>query len=149
MLGCAVTPYEGLGEPPRVPQTSDESELAAEGGQSGKPGRQAPQEIGAAHLLVQYQGSLRAPPHITRTKQQAQARAAEALKRAKAGEDFGKLAGEYSDEPGAAERGGDLGVFQHHQMDRVFADAAFELEVGQISGVVETSYGYHVIKRTE
>ncbi|HLM71550.1 MAG TPA: peptidylprolyl isomerase, partial [Polyangiaceae bacterium] len=47
------------------------------------------------------------------------------------------------------ERGGDLGVFDRSTMVKTFADAAFELGVGQVSGIIETVYGFHIIKRTE
>jgi hypothetical protein len=103
--------------------------------------------IRASHLLVQYQGSDRSSQ--TRTKDEAKKRAEEALKRAKKGEDFAKLVGEYSDEPGAKERGGDLRKFGRGSMVPPFEDAAFALKVNEISPVVETSFGYHVIKRTE
>jgi parvulin-like peptidyl-prolyl isomerase len=105
--------------------------------------------ISASHLLVQYKGALRAGPNITRTKEEAKTRADEADARAKKGEPFEKLVTEYSDEPNAATRGGKLGRFPRQGMVKPFADAAFALKPGQISDVVETQFGYHVIKRTE
>jgi len=108
------------------------------------------ESIGASHLLVSYKGALRANPAVTRTKEEAKARAEEALKKArKKGADFAKIVAEYSDEPGAAQRQGKLGKFTRNRMVKPFADAAFLLKVGEISDVVETGFGYHVILRTE
>ena len=76
------------------------------------------------------------------------AKAAAARKRAADGEDFAALATEVSEGP-SAPQGGDLGFFSRQQMVAPFADAAFALEVGQISEVVETRFGYHVIKVEE
>jgi parvulin-like peptidyl-prolyl isomerase len=154
--GCVVTTYEGPGEPPRVPAPPERPRSEATA--AAKPENddtfaEAPAKsedrIAARHLLVQYKGSMRAGPQIVRTREQARQRAEEALARARAGEDFAALVKEYSDEPGAGERGGDLGRFERRQMVKAFADAAFALEVGQISDVVETPFGFHVIQRTE
>lgn len=107
------------------------------------------ERVAASHLLVSYKGSLRAQASVTRTKEEAQKRAKEAQKRAAKGEDFEKLVAEYSDEPGAAQRGGKLGKFTRTRMIKEFSDAAFAMKVGAISDVVETKFGFHVIKRTE
>jgi parvulin-like peptidyl-prolyl isomerase len=150
LAGCVVSTFEGPGEPPRValsPLASAQAKAAASA--ESAPDLAGPTEIGARHLLVSYQGALRASPSVTRTKAEAQTRATEALTRAKAGEDFEVLVKEYSDEPGAAERGGSLGKFGHGMMVPAFEKAAFKLAPGQVSDVVETQFGFHVIQRTE
>ncbi len=106
-------------------------------------------QIGARHVLIQWMGSDRAGKSVLRTKEQALVLAQEVLKRARAGEDLERLAVEYSDEPNAAARGGSLGRFGKGQMVGAFEAVAFKLRVGEISGVVETPLGYHVIQRTE
>ena len=70
----------------------------------------------------------------------------EVLKLALDGEDFATLAKEYSDDPGSAANGGDLGYFTKGQMVQPFEEAAFSLKSGEISGLVESEYGYHIIK---
>ncbi|HWT00552.1 MAG TPA: peptidylprolyl isomerase [Pyrinomonadaceae bacterium] len=79
----------------------------------------------------------------------ARTQAEEILKRARSGEDFKKLAGEYTTEPGGKEREGDLGWFGRGQMVKPFEDAAFALQAGQISDIVESDFGYHIIKVEE
>lgn len=79
----------------------------------------------------------------------ARGQADEILKRARAGEDFAKLAEQYSTDPGSKDKGGDLGWFARGQMVKPFEDAAFSLEPGQISEVVESDFGYHIIKVEE
>jgi parvulin-like peptidyl-prolyl isomerase len=79
-------------------------------------------------------------PKVSRDK------AEDLRKRAVAGEDFEKLAKENSDEPGAKESGGDLGWFGHGRMVKPFEDAAFKLKDNEISEVVESPFGFHVIQ---
>jgi len=108
-----------------------------------------PTEIGARHILVMHTLSKSKPPSVTRTRDEAKKRVDEVLAKIRAGANFETLVNEYSDEPGSAERHGDLGVFDRAQMVKPFADAAFSLKVGEVSNVVETPFGFHVIKRTE
>lgn len=156
LSGCVVTTFEGAGEPPRVapsptPSNEPESfgETFAEAPARSSKADAEPRGISARHLLVQYKGSSRAAPGITRSRDEARVRAEEALARARAGEDFETLVREYSDEPGASSRGGKLGRFERRMMVKEFSDAAFALEVNEISGIVETDFGFHVIQRTE
>lgn len=79
----------------------------------------------------------------------ARTQAEEIAKRARGGEDFTKLAGEFSTDPGSKAKGGDLGWFGRGQMIKPFEDTAFGLQPGQISDVVETDFGYHIIKVEE
>ncbi len=115
---------------------------------SGPPPAPSAAQIGCSHVLVMHRESERVPEGITRTREEARTRAADVLRRARAGEDFAGLARQFSDEPGASTGGGDLGMFGRGMMVPPFEQAAFALEPGQISEVVETPFGYHVIKRT-
>lgn len=107
------------------------------------------QTIGAKHVLVMHDKSERKPEGIKRTREEAKKRAEECLAKIRGGSDFDEIVVECSDEPGAAKRGGDLGTFQRKAMVKEFADAAFNLRVGEVSDVVESPFGFHIIKRTE
>jgi len=108
-----------------------------------------PKQIGARHILVMHKASKSKPENVTRTRDEAKQRAQKALLEIRGGLAFEQAVAQYSDEPGAAERGGDLGMFERHIMVKQFSDAAFALKVGEVSEVVETPFGFHIIKRTE
>jgi hypothetical protein len=76
----------------------------------------------------------------------ARAKSEDLLKRVRAGEDFAALAKEFSEDPGSRAQGGDLGWFGRGQMIKEFEDAAFALKQGEVSGVVESPFGFHIIK---
>lgn len=102
-------------------------------------------QIQASHILLMYDGSLRST--ATRSQEEAQQKIARIKADIEGGQDFGDAARQHSDCPSSAQ-GGDLGSFGRGMMVPEFEDAAFALEVGATSDVVETDFGYHLIKRT-
>jgi hypothetical protein len=104
--------------------------------------REAPDaRLRASHILMGF------PDQATPTQRDSVRSAMEAVRRrALAGESFATLARQYSQDPGTAPLGGDLGTFGKGDMVKPFEDAAFALNPGQISEVVETPYGLHVIR---
>jgi hypothetical protein len=108
-----------------------------------------PDEIKASHILISYKGADRADSKITRTKDEAKAEAQRILGLIiNDKNDFAEMAKKYSDGPSKT-KGGDLGKFKFEVMAKPFSEAAFALDIGGVSEVVETGFGYHVIKRTE
>ena len=101
------------------------------------------------HVLVQYQGAKTAKGHIVRFRDEACLRAMEARDQLRAGADVAGVVTKYSDEPGAEARAGALGTIERKDVVPAFADAAFELLPGEISDVVETEFGFHIIMRSE
>ena len=108
-----------------------------------------PDKIAAQHVLVAYKGAKGADKTITRSKADAKKRADEVLAKANAGADFSQLATEYSDDPRSKTRQGSVGTFSRDQMVKPFADAAFALKVDEVSSVIESESGFHVIKRNQ
>ncbi len=96
-------------------------------------------QVKASHILIKADAQNDAA---------AQAKAEAILKRVQK-EDFGKVASEVSDDPGSKVKKGDLGFFSHGQMVPEFEKEAFALPVGKISGLVKSSFGYHIIKVTD
>ena len=99
-----------------------------------------PDQIRASHILLKTEGKDDAT---------VKARAEDVLKQAKAGADFAALAKKYSEDEASAAKGGDLDYFGRGRMVPEFDAAAFALEAGQISDLVKTQYGYHIIKVVE
>ena len=109
--------------------------------------RQKVEEIHVRHILVMHQESRRKPPYVTRTKDEARKLIEEIAQKLKDGGDFAELAREYSDCPTGKRSGGDLGRFTRGKMAPPFEAAAFALKENEISGVVETDFGFHIIQR--
>jgi peptidyl-prolyl cis-trans isomerase C len=105
---------------------------------------QESERVHASHILINAPKTADAA-----TKAQAKAKAEAILKDVKAGKDFATLARQNSQDPGSAANGGDLGFFQQGQMVGPFNDTAFSLKPGAVSDVVETDFGYHIIKVVE
>ena len=102
-----------------------------------------PEQVSARHILIRVERDAE-PAEVEARRAVAQA----ALDRLSAGADFAELARELSEDLGTRERGGDLGFFRRGQMVAEFEDAAFALEPGQLSGLVRTDFGFHVILAT-
>ena len=102
-----------------------------------------PEQVRASHILIEVK-----PDAPEAEKKAARAKIEAIQKRLKAGEDFAKLAQENSQCP-SSKRGGDLGYFAKCQMVPAFETAAFALKPGAVSDIVETQFGYHIIKVTD
>jgi len=103
----------------------------------------SPEQVKARHILIKVD-----PKADESQKAAARKKTEEIQQKLKKGEDFSTLAKEYSQCPSSAE-GGDLGSFQRGQMVKPFEDAVFALEPGEVSGIVETEFGYHLIKSVD
>lgn len=100
-----------------------------------------PEEVSARHILVRVDSQ--APAEV---RQKAKEKAEHLLKKLKAGADFARLASEVSEDPGSKEKGGDLGFFKKGTMLPEFEKTAFAQKAGELSAIVETQFGFHIIK---
>ncbi len=103
-----------------------------------------PERRRASHILIELD-----PEADEATAKAARDKAEEVVKKLADGEAFDVLASEYSDDPGSASQGGDLGFFERGIMDKAFETAAFALEeIGELSPIVQSAFGLHIIKLT-
>ena len=100
-----------------------------------------PEMVRARHILIKV-----AEDATEEEVAQARARIEEIKRKLDEGADFAELAKEYSEDEATADKGGDLGWFQRGQMVKEFEEAAFALQPGQISDIIRTKYGFHIIK---
>ena len=105
-----------------------------------------PETVHARHILLMTVDPETRAPLATNAVAAKRKQIDDLLKRAQAGEDFAALAKQYSEDPGSKENGGELPKFSHGEMVPEFESAAFALQPGQLSDVVTTMYGFHIIK---
>jgi parvulin-like peptidyl-prolyl isomerase len=109
---------------------------------------EAAETASASHILIRYAGAMRTTADITRSKSDAQKLATELAKKASApGADFTALANEHTEDPSGKGRGGKLGTFPKGRMVPEFDKPLFSLRPGEVSGVIETPFGFHIIHR--
>jgi peptidyl-prolyl cis-trans isomerase C len=102
-----------------------------------------PEQIRASHILIKVDQNWDKP-----RKDEARKKIETIQKRLKKGDDFAQLAKEFSQCPSSA-NGGDLGYFSRGQMVKPFEEVAFKMKAGEVSNIVETPFGYHLIKVTD
>ena len=102
----------------------------------------APGEVHASHIMIRFLNQNPSPQDTA----QAYAKIKALQDSLKAGVDFAQLAARHSEDPGSAGRGGDLGYFSRRRWVQPFDEVAMNLKPGQLSGIVRTPYGYHLIK---
>jgi peptidyl-prolyl cis-trans isomerase D len=99
-----------------------------------------PEQVRASHILLKTAG---------KKEEEVKAKAEQILKEVKAGGDFAALAKKYSEDEGSAKLGGDVDFFAKGRMDPAFEEAAFKLSPGEVSDIVKSQYGFHIIKVTD
>ncbi len=105
-----------------------------------------PGAVKVRHILIRADGQA---PDAAKAKDEARKKAGEILKKIKGPSNFAAIAKQFSQDPGSAATGGDLGWFKKGVMVKAFEDAAFSLKKGEVSPVVETEFGFHIILAEE
>ena len=109
--------------------------------------RQPVEEVHARHILVMHEESKRKPSSIKRSEKEARALIEQIAEKLEGGADFAELAKKHSDCPSGKRGGGDLGTFGRGRMAPAFEETAFALEENEVSDIVETEFGFHIIQR--
>jgi peptidyl-prolyl cis-trans isomerase D len=146
-------------DPSTIPVTIDQAEIdkfMKEGGEAkvkdyyekNQSEYNQDKKVKARHILIAYKDARAAAGEATkRSKDEAKALAQKVAVEAKAKSgEFAKLAEKYTDDPSGKSKGGDLGFFKQDQMVKEFSDVAFAMQPGAVSGVVESPFGFHIIK---
>lgn len=145
---------EKAGEVKKLPVAPPDGEGGAKVNREQEPRRFAEkydgplERIAASNILISYSGAEKASDGVTRDIDAARDLVAELYRRIKGGEDFGKLASEYSDGP-EKDHEGRIGVFRTDQMLPQISAAAMALKVGEIGEPVESPFGFHIVRRDE
>lgn len=143
LAGCGGEPPATPATPevPAAPPTAPTPEVALP-----RVPAKTETRFAARHILIAYNGALNALPNLTRSRDEARARAEEVRQKLQAGQDFAALAKAYSDDA-TGPRGGDLGGFDQGTMVAPFEEALKALPIGGVSGIVETPFGFHILQR--
>jgi hypothetical protein len=143
MTGCQRSEQDDPGDRSDADGAASRPALA-----ENSPAAAEDREAAASHILIMYTGSRGAGPQITRSRSEADdaARRVHVLLRTDRAS-FEELARKYSNDEHTRDRNGYIGIFRRGEMTLAFDRVVFGLEVGQISGVLETEYGFHVIRR--
>lgn len=120
---------------------AEEAEVGEQALRDAYESRASDAERRVSHIMVTFDGE--------RSREEARARLEDVRDRLANGEDFAELAAEYSDDTTTASEGGDLGIISRGFFGEAFENAAFSLDEGQVSSIVETENGLHLIKVTE
>ncbi len=107
-----------------------------------------PEMVRASHILLLTQDPTTHEPLPADKKAEKKKEMEDILKQAKSGTDFAELAKKYSEDPGSKDKGGEY-TFPRGRMVKEFEDTAFSMKTNEISDIIETSYGYHIIKLSE
>jgi parvulin-like peptidyl-prolyl isomerase len=162
LQACDPADFTGVQAPPRAaPEQQQAAEAPPEADEQEPEAPQASvatgddeglgagvDRIAASHILVAHESAVNRPINVHRTAGAARKKAEQILERLRAGEDFTALAKSESD-CASASKGGFLGGFDRGTMATEFEAVAFSLQDGQLSGLVETPFGFHIIRREE